>query len=94
DDDLSYAKVRLDEDSLKVVTEHLGDFEESLPRALCWAAAWDMTRDGEMAARDYVELVLRGVGKESDIGVVQSLQRQAKLAIDQYAAPVWRDRGL
>ncbi|MEW2349615.1 aminopeptidase N [Streptomyces sp. NPDC006684] len=94
DDDLSYAKVRLDEDSLRVVTEHLGDFEESLPRALCWAAAWDMTRDGEMAARDYVELVLRGVGKESDIGVVQSLQRQAKLAIDQYADPAWRDRGL
>ena len=37
DDDLSYAKVRLDEESLHVVTEHLGDFAESLPRALCWA---------------------------------------------------------
>ncbi|NEE61400.1 aminopeptidase N, partial [Streptomyces sp. SID8455] len=44
DDDLSYAKVRLDEESLRVVTEHLGDFTESLPRALCWASAWDMTR--------------------------------------------------
>ena len=21
--------------------------------ALCWAAAWDMTRDAELAARDY-----------------------------------------
>lgn len=31
DDDLSYAKVRLDEESLRVVTEHLGDFTESLP---------------------------------------------------------------
>lgn len=31
DDDLSYAKVRLDEQSLAVVTEHLGDFTESLP---------------------------------------------------------------
>ncbi|MEU2027362.1 M1 family aminopeptidase, partial [Streptomyces sp. NPDC016469] len=28
DDDLSYAKVRLDEESLRVVTEHLGDFTE------------------------------------------------------------------
>src|SRR5690606_36972266 len=34
DDDLSYAKVRLDEQSLAFVTEHLGDFEASLPRAL------------------------------------------------------------
>ncbi|MER8067039.1 aminopeptidase N [Streptomyces sp. NPDC094034] len=94
DDDLSYAKVRLDEESLRVVTEHLGDFEESLPRALCWASAWDMTRDGELATRDYLELVLSGIAKESDIGVVQSLHRQVKLALDLYAAPAWREAGL
>jgi aminopeptidase N len=91
DDDLSYAKVRLDEQSLAVVTEHLGDFTESLPRALCWASAWDMTRDAELATRDYLSLVLSGIGKESDIGVVQSLHRQVKLAIDQYAAPTARE---
>uniref|UniRef100_UPI001EE7A4AB ERAP1-like C-terminal domain-containing protein n=1 Tax=Streptomyces sp. E5N91 TaxID=1851996 RepID=UPI001EE7A4AB len=91
DDDLSYAKVRLDEQSLAVVTGHLGDFTESLPRALCWASAWDMTRDAELATRDYLALVLSGIGKESDIGVVQSLHRQVKLAIDQYAAPTARE---
>ena len=91
DDDLSYAKVRLDEQSLAFVTEHLGDFESSLPRALCWASAGDMTRDAELAARDYLSLVLSGIGKESDIGVVQSLQRQVKLAIDLYADPAARE---
>ncbi|MFR0352631.1 aminopeptidase N [Streptomyces sediminimaris] len=91
DDDLSYAKVRLDERSLAFVTEHLGDFESSLPRALCWASAWDMTRDAELAARDYLSLVLSGIGKESDIGVVQSLHRQVKLAIDLYADPSARE---
>ncbi|MFF5567113.1 aminopeptidase N [Streptomyces sp. NPDC012623] len=94
DDDLSYAKVRLDEESLRVVTAHLGDFTESLPRALSWASAWDMTRDGELATRDYLELVLSGIAKESDIGVVQSLHRQVKLALDLYAAPAWREAGL
>ncbi|HET6855685.1 MAG TPA: aminopeptidase N [Streptomyces sp.] len=94
DDDLSYAKVRLDADSLAVVTEHLGDFTEPMPRALCWASAWDMTRDGELAARDYLALVLSGIGKETDIGVVQSLHRQVKLALDLYAAPAWRETGL
>ncbi|MEU6702958.1 aminopeptidase N [Streptomyces wuyuanensis] len=94
DDDLTYAKVRLDEESLRTVTEHLGDFADSLPRALCWASAWDMTRDGELPARDYLSLVLSGIGKESDIGVVQSLQRQVKLALDLYAAPEWRETGL
>ncbi|WP_340379133.1 aminopeptidase N [Streptomyces sp. SS7] len=91
DDDLSYAKVRLDEQSLAFVTEHLGDFESSLPRALCWASAWDMTRDAELPTRDYLSLVLSGIGKESDIGVVQSLHRQVKLAIDLYGAPATRE---
>ncbi|MBV9025949.1 MAG: aminopeptidase N [Streptomycetaceae bacterium] len=94
DDDLSYAKVRLDPDSLSTVTRHIGDFTDSLPRALSWASAWDMTRDGELATRDYLELVLHGIGKESDIGVVQSLHRQVKLALDLYAAPEWRSTGL
>ncbi|MFD7904457.1 aminopeptidase N [Kitasatospora sp. NPDC057904] len=94
DDDLSYAKIRLDEDSLAVVTEHLGAFTESLPRALCWASAWDMTRDGELAARDYLALALSGIGRESDIGVVQSVQRQVKLALDAYTDPAWREEGL
>ncbi|HEY5836285.1 aminopeptidase N [Streptomyces sp.] len=94
DDDLSYAKVRLDEQSLAVVRDHLGDFTESLPRALVWAAAWDMTRDGELATGDYLELVLHGIAKETDIGVVQSLHRQVKLALDLYAAPERRESGL
>ncbi|MET9319000.1 aminopeptidase N [Streptomyces sp. NPDC003038] len=94
DDDLSYAKVRLDTESLATVTAHLGDFTQSLPRALCWASAWDMTRDGELATRDYLALVLSGIGKESDIGVVQSLQRQVKLALELYADPAWRAQGL
>ncbi|GAA2983781.1 aminopeptidase N [Streptomyces fulvorobeus] len=94
DDDLSYAKVRLDEESLRVVTAHLGDFAESLPRALSWASAWDMTRDGELATRDYLSLVLSGIGKETDIGVVQSLHRQVKLALDLYAAPEAREAAL
>ncbi|MFI2613524.1 aminopeptidase N [Streptomyces sp. NPDC018584] len=94
DDDLSYAKVRLDTESLAFVTEHIGDFEASLPRALCWASAWDMTRDAELPTRDYLSLVLSGIGKESDIGVVQSLHRQVKLALDLYAAPARREEAL
>ncbi|MER7843592.1 aminopeptidase N [Kitasatospora sp. NPDC096077] len=94
DDDLTYTKIRLDEDSMAVVTEHLGGFTDSLPRALCWASAWDMTRDGELAARDYLALALSGLGRESDIGVVQSVQRQVKLALDAYADPDWSEEGL
>lgn len=50
-----------------------------------------MTRDAELATRDYLSLVLSGIGKESDIGVVQSLHRQVKLAIELYADPNARE---
>lgn len=94
DDDLSYAKVRMDAESLAFVTEHIGDFEASLPRALSWASAWDMTRDAELPTREYLSLVLSGIAKESDIGVVQSLHRQVKLALELYAAPSGREEAL
>jgi len=93
DDDLTYAKIRLDERSLATLTAHVGDFAESLPRALCWSAAWDMTRDAEMPARDYLATVLAGIGRETDIGVVQSLLRQAQSALAMYADPAWAPTG-
>ena len=94
DDDLTYAKIRLDEHSLATLMTGIGEFTESLPAALCWAAAWDMCRDAELAARDYVRLVLAGVGSVTDISVVQTLLRQASAALRRYADPAWRPAGL
>ena len=87
DNDLAYSKIRLDPASLDIVTKHIGEFNDSLPRALCWAAAWDMVRNAEMRARDYLTMVLNGIGGEDDIGVVQSTLRQALGAITFFSAP-------
>jgi aminopeptidase N len=94
DDDLTYAKIRLDERSLATAVAHLGKLPDSLPRALCWAAAWDMTRDAEMAARDYLALVLANIGSESDIGVVQTLLAQCQAAIFAFGDPANRAAAL
>ncbi|GAB3303708.1 aminopeptidase N [Epidermidibacterium keratini] len=93
DDDLAYAKIRFDEQSLGFLLENIDKFTESLPRALCWGAAWDMTRDAEMRARDYVALVLRGIGSEQTMSVIQSLLAQAQGALVQYADPQWSPQG-
>ena len=93
DDDLTFTKIRLDERSLRTVVEGVGEIRESLPRALAFGAAWDMTRDGEMAARDYVELVISGISGVSDVMVAQTLLRQAAGAIVNYADPAWRPVG-
>jgi aminopeptidase N len=94
DEDLTYAKIRLDEHSLCTAVSSIGSLSSSLPAALVWAASWDMCRDGEMAARDYVRLVLGGVDSVRDISVVQTLLRQAALAVRQYADRTWRAAGL
>jgi aminopeptidase N len=94
DDDLTYAKIRLDERSLATLMTGIGEFTESLPAALCWAAAWDMCRDAELAARDYLRLVLGGVGSVTDISVAQTLLRQAGAALRRYTDPAWRPAGL
>jgi aminopeptidase N len=94
DDDLSYVKIRLDDRSLRTLATSIGSLTSSLPAALCWAAAWDMCRDGEMAARDYVWLVLGGVDSVRDISVMQTLLRQASIAVRRFADPAWQDEGL
>jgi aminopeptidase N len=94
DDDLTYAKVRLDDHSLRTLVTGIGDFADSLPAALCWAAAWDMCRDAEMAARDYVSLALSGVSAIEDISVAQTVLRQAATAARRFADPAWRETGL
>jgi len=93
DDDLTYAKLRLDERSMATVVQHIAGFESSLARALCWAAAWDMLRDAELAARDYVALVCSGLPAERDINLTTATLRQAQTALTMYADPAWAPQG-
>ncbi|MEU7430921.1 aminopeptidase N [Streptomyces sioyaensis] len=92
DEDLTYGKVRFDEGSLATLRARLGDLADPMARALCWAALWGLTRDGLMPARDYLDLVRRFAGRETDIGVLQSLHDQAQAALEHYAAPEHRER--
>jgi aminopeptidase N len=91
DGDLTFAKIRLDERSLATAIDRMGDLHDSLARTLCWTACWDMTRDAEMRARDYVRLVVGNIDRESKISVVQSLLGQAASAINVYGDPANRD---
>ncbi|MGW5268729.1 aminopeptidase N [Rhodococcus sp. NPDC003994] len=91
DDDLTYCSLRLDPASLETLTSRIGDIAESLPRTLAWSAAWEMTRQAETKARDFVALVERGVDAETEVGVVQRLLLQAQTALGSYADPEWAE---
>jgi aminopeptidase N len=91
DDDLAYAKVRLDEQSLATATAHLKDFRESLPRTLVWGSAWDAARDGESPARGYVNLILANIASESDSSVILVQLRQLATTLTFYVAEEHRE---
>ncbi len=94
DDDLTYCSLRLDEQSLQTALERIADIAEPLPRSLVWSAAWEMTREAELRARDFVALVSGGVHAESEVGVLQRLLMQAQTAVGYYAEPGWaREHG-
>ena len=89
DDDLTYCSLRLDPESLQTALTRIADIADPLPRTLAWSAAWEMTRDAEFKARDFVALVISGVHAESEVGVAQRLLLQAQTALGSYADPVW-----
>jgi aminopeptidase N len=89
DDDLTYCSLRLDAESLDTVLTRIADIADPLPRTLAWSAAWEMTREAEMKARDFVALVSGGVHAETEVGVLQRLLMQAQTALSSYADPEW-----
>ncbi len=87
DDDLTYAKIRFDQRSMATLVDHMASLDSALSRALVWGASWDMCRDAELPASDFVELVLGGVAVETDLTAVGAVLGQARTAIDYYVPP-------
>ncbi|WP_105565313.1 aminopeptidase N [Microbacterium halophytorum] len=87
DEDLAYAKIRLDAHSLDTATEHLAGIADPLARSLVWGAAWDQVRDGETPASDYIGLVLRNIGTETESTTIRTTLSQVQLAANAYVAP-------
>ena len=90
DGDLGYAKVRLDEQSLAFAITNITKFTDSLTRGVVMASAWDMTRDGEMPARDYLNLALRAVPVEDNMSLLTLTLRHIDEAVRTFVAPKYR----
>lgn len=86
DDDLTYAKVRLDEASQAVALQHLAAIESPLARAIVWGSVWDATRDAETSARDFVRLVLNNVETETESTTLRTVVGQLVLTASSYVA--------
>jgi aminopeptidase N len=93
DDDLGYTIIRLDERSLATAVEAIGEFTDSLPRALCWTSAADMVMQAEMPLPDFVRMVAVGAASEPSVAVLQTLHTITSLCMRRLADPAWLPEG-
>jgi aminopeptidase N len=91
DDDLTYAKVRLDPESEATVRASLDKVTDPMARALCWTALWNSARDGETPAARYVDAVKSFGPSETGIGVLLNILDNAQTAVERYTAASGRD---
>ncbi|MEV7662416.1 aminopeptidase N [Paenarthrobacter sp. NPDC089316] len=91
DDDLSYAKVRLDAVSERTVRKSLDKIQDPMARALCWTALWDSARDAVTPAARYVSAVEQFAPAETGIGVLLNVLGNASSAIERFVPPAIRD---
>ena len=94
DDDLAYAKIRLDQESLACAIENLSAIESPLARALIWGSVWDSTRDAEIPPQGFIDLVLRNIAKETESTTVRTALGQLALVIRSYLSPDRRSAAL
>ncbi len=90
DDDLAYAKIRLDEHSRATAMKSLSRVQDPLARALIWGSLWDSTRDAETPPREFIELVLGNIGVETESTTIRTALGQLASVARNYCAPEHR----
>jgi aminopeptidase N len=90
DDDLTYAKIRLDESSWATALAKLSSIDDPLARALVWGSAWDATRDGEKSGRAFIDLVLAHIANETESTTMMTCLRQLLTVANLYVAREYR----
>ncbi|MFI6767659.1 aminopeptidase N [Streptomyces sp. NPDC050355] len=85
DQDLGYAKVRLDPRSWDTALAALSGLPDPLTRAVVWNAARDMVRDGELPPTAYLDAARAHLPYETDLAIVQGVLAFARTQIaDRY----------
>ncbi|MFF1460959.1 aminopeptidase N [Streptomyces sp. NPDC058330] len=95
DNDLTYAKIRLDPTSWDTALAHLSGIPDPLTRAVVWNTARDMVRDGHLHPSAYLTAARTHLPHETDLALVQGVLTFATTHIaDRYLTPGERPAAL
>ncbi|MBY6384569.1 aminopeptidase N [Rhodococcus erythropolis] len=84
DEDLTYAKVRLDAESLSTVEASLDRVSDPLARGVIWSSLWNSVRDAQLSVFRYLDMVERFAPAETDLAILSSILTDAQYAVIHY----------
>jgi len=84
DEDLTYAKVRLDAESLSTVESSLDRVSDPLARGVIWSSLWNSVRDAQLSVFRYLDMVERFAPAETDLAILSSILTDAQYAVLHY----------
>ena len=87
DEDLTYAVVRPDNDSLSCLAASLGSVRDPMARALAWSMLHNLLRDAFIGSPLFVEAVLAHADDDTEPGTLATLLSQALRAASRYSGP-------
>ncbi|MGI8409865.1 MAG: ERAP1-like C-terminal domain-containing protein, partial [Pyrinomonadaceae bacterium] len=82
--DYGYGIFLLDDKSRDYVLKNIQNEKDDFLRTMMWGSLWDSVREGELAPKEYVELVVRHIGVESDESTIQTLLGRVSTAMTYY----------
>src|SRR5690606_21427107 len=85
DQELSYAKVRLDEHSSSNLEKVIAGCDDAFTRAELWNLANGMVRDGDMPMERSLSLLEEALPHDPAVALLDPVLRFADAAVDQYA---------
>jgi len=95
DDDLTWARTRLDDRTLEAVRGGaIPLIDDPLTRAVLWLALREMMLDAVLPVAEYVRVALDGLGSEREITTLEDLYQRVLAAITRFGDPGARDRRL
>jgi aminopeptidase N len=89
DGDLTFAKIRFDPTADPV--RLLQTLDDSLNRAVVWGALWDATRDGELPATRFVDMVGAVIPGETDVALATTVLGYGRMAAGRFLPPQAQD---
>ncbi|MDR3128139.1 MAG: aminopeptidase N [Bifidobacteriaceae bacterium] len=84
DDDLTYSKIRFDKKSFTTIKNDLKKVDDPMARAVIITTFWDMLRDSELSAQEFIDTILPILSVENSHSIISRTLSFIGSAIDFY----------